>query len=452
MGPGGSAAVPRGLSQGRLSLGLPGTGHGVAVPGTVGGCSHPLAQPASPQGTHHGHAAALPAQLRSPLQLASREGSPEGLRRADSTRRSRNFSKQPSTGDYYKHLGPSAAELPGPRRMAHSEEVSPGAGAAGSAVALAPCDPRPWFFRALPSPRTPCTTGARQIPSLAPSCRPHRRPHRCPKPPAHRHRRHRRQLRPPPGPAAPPPPREVSRGSWGARGARARQRAQLLPRPRGGAGLDVPRHWVPSCFSCPCAPAPRGAAPDSLSVLLSSGFGAGAPTPARPHLLSLLAASLLSCLVVAKSFLCYTRCAASLLLPLEGKALRQMKSKYQGSLLCGGQVVPAGTQRLQPRAGRLDARTPACDTGLSHRMAEVAAVTTVPSPRRRAPGREANNVPLGAKRALSSGTAPPEAGAERGAAAAARAGLAGPRAPRGPTAPCTERLCSRSAGRHYLAT
>lgn len=59
-----------------------------------------------------------------PLQLVSREGSPEGLRRADSTRRSRNFSKQPSTGDYYKHLGPSAAELPGPRRMAHSEEVS----------------------------------------------------------------------------------------------------------------------------------------------------------------------------------------------------------------------------------------------------------------------------------------------------------------------------------------
>ncbi|XP_052547729.1 espin isoform X2 [Tympanuchus pallidicinctus] len=54
-------------------------------------------------------------------ELVSREGSPEGLRRADSTRRSRNFSKQPSTGDYYKHLGPSAAELPGPCRMAHSE-------------------------------------------------------------------------------------------------------------------------------------------------------------------------------------------------------------------------------------------------------------------------------------------------------------------------------------------
>lgn len=64
-------------------------------------------------------------ELRSPLQLASRESSPEGLRRADSTRRSRNFGKQPSTGDYYKHLGHGAAEQPGPRRMAHSEEVSP---------------------------------------------------------------------------------------------------------------------------------------------------------------------------------------------------------------------------------------------------------------------------------------------------------------------------------------
>uniref|UniRef100_A0A663DUW0 Espin n=1 Tax=Aquila chrysaetos chrysaetos TaxID=223781 RepID=A0A663DUW0_AQUCH len=59
------------------------------------------------------------------FELASRESSPEGLRRADSTRRSRNFGKQPSTGDYYKHLGHGAAEQPGPRRMAHSEEASP---------------------------------------------------------------------------------------------------------------------------------------------------------------------------------------------------------------------------------------------------------------------------------------------------------------------------------------
>ncbi|NXA56525.1 ESPN protein, partial [Nothocercus julius] len=63
-------------------------------------------------------------------ELASRESSPEGLRRADSTRRSRNFGKQPSTGDYYKQLGPgtaaAAAELPGPRGMAHSEEARAG--------------------------------------------------------------------------------------------------------------------------------------------------------------------------------------------------------------------------------------------------------------------------------------------------------------------------------------
>uniref|UniRef100_A0A8C4UVH1 Espin n=1 Tax=Falco tinnunculus TaxID=100819 RepID=A0A8C4UVH1_FALTI len=58
-------------------------------------------------------------------ELASRESSPEGLRRADSSRRSRNFGKQPSTGDYYKHLGHGTAEQPGPRRMAHSEEASP---------------------------------------------------------------------------------------------------------------------------------------------------------------------------------------------------------------------------------------------------------------------------------------------------------------------------------------
>lgn len=71
----------------------------------------------------HGCARVKP---RSPLQLASRESSPEGLRRVDSSRRSRNFGKQPSTGDYYKHLGHGAAEQPGPRRMAHSEEVRPG--------------------------------------------------------------------------------------------------------------------------------------------------------------------------------------------------------------------------------------------------------------------------------------------------------------------------------------
>ncbi|NXL62710.1 ESPN protein, partial [Chordeiles acutipennis] len=75
------------------------------------------------------------AQPRSPLQLASRESSPEGLRRADSTRRSRNFGKQPSTGDYYKHLWHGAAEQPGCQRMAHSEEVRPRPRTASSCAA-----------------------------------------------------------------------------------------------------------------------------------------------------------------------------------------------------------------------------------------------------------------------------------------------------------------------------
>lgn len=91
------------------------------------------------------------------------------------------------------------------------------------------------------------------------------------------------------------------------------------------------------------------AAPDSLSVLLSSGVGAGAPTPARPCLLSLLAASLLSCLAVAKSFLCRAPRAASLLLSLGGKALRQMKSKYRGPTLLPAQGCPgAGHSRRGP--------------------------------------------------------------------------------------------------------
>ncbi|NWS47949.1 ESPN protein, partial [Probosciger aterrimus] len=122
-------------------------GGGVTVPGTDGACRQPGTQPlvkpcakgtpgacachppslaSAPwpplcRGSGHGCGRAR-VQPRSPLQLASREGSPEGLRRVDSSRRSRNFGKQPSTGDYYRHLGHGAAEQPGPRRMAHSEE------------------------------------------------------------------------------------------------------------------------------------------------------------------------------------------------------------------------------------------------------------------------------------------------------------------------------------------
>ncbi|XP_074780688.1 espin isoform X4 [Athene noctua] len=86
-------------------------------PSADGECRQPDSGMSSPNTT-----ASAP-QAR--FELASRESSPEGLRRADSSRRSRNFGKQPSTGDYYKQLGHGAAEQPGPQRMAHSEEASP---------------------------------------------------------------------------------------------------------------------------------------------------------------------------------------------------------------------------------------------------------------------------------------------------------------------------------------
>ncbi|XP_042265956.1 espin isoform X4 [Thunnus maccoyii] len=46
------------------------------------------------------------------------------LRRVDSNRKSRSFSKQPSTGDYYKTLGSDTAEPRGSRGMAPNEEGS----------------------------------------------------------------------------------------------------------------------------------------------------------------------------------------------------------------------------------------------------------------------------------------------------------------------------------------
>ncbi|KAJ7306518.1 hypothetical protein JRQ81_009875 [Phrynocephalus forsythii] len=55
-------------------------------------------------------------------ELTSLENSPE-LRRVDSSRKSRNFNKQPSTGDYYKHLG-GGESAGSSRKMAHSEEAS----------------------------------------------------------------------------------------------------------------------------------------------------------------------------------------------------------------------------------------------------------------------------------------------------------------------------------------
>lgn len=56
-------------------------------------------------------------------QLTPGEGH-DKLRRVDSNRKSRSFSKQPSTGDYYKALGSDTAEPRGSKAMAPNEEVS----------------------------------------------------------------------------------------------------------------------------------------------------------------------------------------------------------------------------------------------------------------------------------------------------------------------------------------
>uniref|UniRef100_A0A672G2K6 Espin n=1 Tax=Salarias fasciatus TaxID=181472 RepID=A0A672G2K6_SALFA len=54
------------------------------------------------------------------------------LRRVDSNRKSRSFSKQPSTGDYYKTLGSDTAEPHGSKNMAPNEEVGLESTRAGS--------------------------------------------------------------------------------------------------------------------------------------------------------------------------------------------------------------------------------------------------------------------------------------------------------------------------------
>ncbi|XP_044625501.2 espin isoform X1 [Equus asinus] len=57
-------------------------------------------------------------------ELSSRDGH-NGLRRQDSSRKPRAFSKQPSTGDYYRQLGRCPGEPPAARPgMAHSEEAA----------------------------------------------------------------------------------------------------------------------------------------------------------------------------------------------------------------------------------------------------------------------------------------------------------------------------------------
>ncbi|OCT70673.1 hypothetical protein XELAEV_18037596mg [Xenopus laevis] len=82
--------------------------------------------PTPPEGQH---SAEIYVQAKNNLrhvenELPSRENSPEGLRRADSCRKSRNFNKQPSTGDYYKYIEQSTTEPLQVKTMAHSEEGS----------------------------------------------------------------------------------------------------------------------------------------------------------------------------------------------------------------------------------------------------------------------------------------------------------------------------------------
>uniref|UniRef100_A0A8D2J404 Espin n=1 Tax=Varanus komodoensis TaxID=61221 RepID=A0A8D2J404_VARKO len=83
-------------------------------------------------------------------ELTSLENGPE-LRRVDSSRKSRSFSKQPSTGDYYKRLG-SAEQDGSSHGMAHSEEVS------HAGPPPPPCSPP--FFSQLQRRGQPCAEGA----------------------------------------------------------------------------------------------------------------------------------------------------------------------------------------------------------------------------------------------------------------------------------------------------
>ena len=66
--------------------------------------------------------------LIGPFLVSTQELTPgdhhDRLRRVDSNRKSRNFNKQPSTGDYYKALGSDTVDNRGIRAMAPNEEVS----------------------------------------------------------------------------------------------------------------------------------------------------------------------------------------------------------------------------------------------------------------------------------------------------------------------------------------
>ncbi|XP_036084039.1 espin isoform X3 [Rousettus aegyptiacus] len=102
------------------------------------------------------------------MELSSRDGH-NGLRRQDSARKPRAFSKQPSTGDYYRQLGrcpgESLAARPG---MAHSEEAAllPGNHVHNGCAA----DPK--ASRALPPPPPPPPPPLPEGPSSLPPAPP----------------------------------------------------------------------------------------------------------------------------------------------------------------------------------------------------------------------------------------------------------------------------------------
>uniref|UniRef100_A0AAY5K9Y5 WH2 domain-containing protein n=1 Tax=Esox lucius TaxID=8010 RepID=A0AAY5K9Y5_ESOLU len=73
------------------------------------------------------------------------------LRRVDSNRKSRNFNKQPSTGDYYKALGSDVVDHRGIRTMAPNEEVSR-------------TKPREWNHRGFAPPSTASSSPAPPLP------------------------------------------------------------------------------------------------------------------------------------------------------------------------------------------------------------------------------------------------------------------------------------------------
>ncbi|KPP58184.1 hypothetical protein Z043_124011 [Scleropages formosus] len=138
---------------------------------------------------HYGVAVPSVPLMRSLMDhMVRTEESPGRLRRVDSNRKSRNFSKQPSTGDYYKALGSGTAGADHRRAgtMAPNEEgsllldepkdssASQENGTAQEVPLPPPPPPLPEFQSTAASPRPPPPPPS-EAPHLPPSEAPHRR-------------------------------------------------------------------------------------------------------------------------------------------------------------------------------------------------------------------------------------------------------------------------------------